>query len=728
MTHAVCLLIVLGVSTGALAQKARLENPIPLAALRVPIHGPSEQREAAAYGLWAAGPNFKASFHDGFVFHPAVGADREGRPMRWTTESIAVGSSPLGAGLGVPTRWHDAWRYEYRHPGFTEAYDVRADGVEQTFVVHERPLQAGDLVVTGRFETRLRARPLPSPAHAPLTFHDEDGCESARYGAAFVVDALGNRLPLTTAFDGERVQLSVPAGWLQSATFPITIDPLTSALAIAYGDTTALEVGREHESTSSNVMVFYTMRYARSDWDSFAFLCDNDFRNPWLVYASISATWNVFAGGLAYAGGSDRWVMSYARRDAAYATPMELGAEVHLRGDLQLNRGFTVQVPAAGGEAFEGSFAVGGTESGTKVLCAYVSTVGSTSTFWTRMLDSSALTLAAPQRVGPSRSSIGTTIAVSKTNTGSDLSWIVAYDSLVGTFPSLSYAVFVSRVDPSYVGPGNVVALGPPSTAFTTPCVDGRDGRYLVAATRGGAFGSVATCRIDWPQTASLPTLIGPFQVHDGFATSPTSVAYDHMTDSHWCVTWRIPGAGSKAARVGYQGGITEVVTLDPGVSTPVEWGPPSIAFQPLTGEFLIAHMSHATSPERLQGVRLLYPPEAVVTPYGTACGVAATFVSDRPYAGSEFFTMRAGGLPGLSPCALVLSGASAATPIGGGCFLNIGPIGLALPAIADARGAAHVTLKLPDVPLVQGDIYGQWAWAQGSALGTSRGLRVQIR
>ena len=118
---------------------------------------------------------------------------------------------------------------------------------------------------------------------------------------------------------------------------PITIDPLTSSRLIAPGDTTDLALAREEESASSNVLVVYTMRYARSDWDSFAFLCDHDFQNPHLVHADISTAWNSWVKDAAYAGGADRFVFAAVTRDAGYTGPTIVRVHFHDRGDRRLN-------------------------------------------------------------------------------------------------------------------------------------------------------------------------------------------------------------------------------------------------------------------------------------------------------------------------------------------------------------------------------------------------------
>jgi len=130
----------------------------------------------------------------------------------------------------------------------------------------------------------------------------------------------------------------------------------------------------------------------------------------------------------------------------------------------------------------------------------------------------------------------------------------------------------------------------------------------------------------------------------------------------------------------------------------------------------------------RLQGVRLRYPADAIVGEYGTGCVRTPALVAGRPYAGSQFFELTAALLPHDTPCVLLLGIAPGAIPIGGGCFLNLAAVAASVSLSTDFLGRVTLPLPLPDSPLVQGDIFAQWAWAETAGIGMSRGLRIQVR
>jgi len=249
--------------------------------LLVPLHSHRDDPVLGAYGLWAAGPDYKASFHDGFTFYPRLGPTQpDNLPLRWQTESIRVGEQVLVDGHSEPAGWHDAWRCELRYHGVTEAYDVRRDGVEQTFVFAAPPRIHGDLVVTGRVRTPLHVLPVVS-AMADLVFVDESGQPRVRYGAATAVDALGQRTPVPTSFDGTHIRLTIDGTWLARAQFPVVLDPLTAPVSI-HSDPTSLgvydiAVGFESESSQFNVMVVFSRASSSTDFDVFGLLMHRDF-------------------------------------------------------------------------------------------------------------------------------------------------------------------------------------------------------------------------------------------------------------------------------------------------------------------------------------------------------------------------------------------------------------------------------------------------------------------
>jgi hypothetical protein len=279
-------------------------QPIRAEELLVPIHTQPDDPDAGPYGWWAAGPDYKASFHDGYAFYPLLGpAYPHNLPLRWRTESVTVAGEALFPQGVAPVHHHTGMRYEYRFPGVVEAYDVLLTGVEQTFRIAERPAQQGDLVIRGRITTELVAARRLEDEHGRIVFRDAAGKDVVSYGGAFAIDATGRRTPVTTTFDGTTVSLKVSGTWLADAAYPVTVDPLTANVVISnWGGTTFglasyPAIGRDDESVTSNIMTFYARQFSASDFDGYARLTNNDFSNTTLVYTDVTTSWSTGRGG-----------------------------------------------------------------------------------------------------------------------------------------------------------------------------------------------------------------------------------------------------------------------------------------------------------------------------------------------------------------------------------------------------------------------------------------------
>ena len=334
--------------------------PAPLAdpdtLWRVPLHTNAADPVAGPYGWWAGGRGYKASFHDGFVFYPYLGPDcPENLPLRWTTERVSAGGEAI-ADLRHCEHVHGAQRYEYRYGAVTERYDVRDDGVEQSFVIAASPARPGDLVVRGRVTSRLRCAPVGA-APQPLTFADEDGRAVVRYGEALAFDAAGERVPVATSFDGEAITLTVPAAWLARATWPVTVDPLT-APALVFSSTlpriSFTDVA--HDLESHEILTVFGLEFSATDYDVRGFFVDNALGGVLQVYADLSSAYSNVHSQCCIVGGADKWAIATGREFNTGAA--NVAVYVHPRAFYTLNGGWTKLVTR--GAVFDHHPSIGG--------------------------------------------------------------------------------------------------------------------------------------------------------------------------------------------------------------------------------------------------------------------------------------------------------------------------------------------------------------------------------
>jgi hypothetical protein len=583
-------LVLVAVSAPATAQ---LEPARQLAPLHVPIHTAADD-EGAAYGIWGAAESYKASFHDGMTFVPYLGAEYpHNQPWSWRTTAATVGGVPLLEPGAEPESVQGQYRYEYRFGGITEAYDVRVDGLEQTFVVSQLPAR-GDLVITGAVTSKLRAE-RSDTAQQALTFIDERGTPIVGYGEAWAFDANGSRTPVTTAHRDGRITLTVPGGWLARAALPVVVDPLlTRQQVFGFSEVIkTVDIGRDEEATSS-ARTMVTAVYAASTFDDDVYVrvCNDDFSWSSIVYYDTTTNWDSDGATCAFVGGADRWVVAFRRWFTS--NPLNhsrIRCHVHDSGSASGSTSVTGMATPSGWNEWrpdvggvlsfrDGSNALvvyqvednsltGGSMSETDrssvrgVLFDATTTNGAFGASFP-ILDVSSADI---ERPSVDQVAVG----------GPAFSWVCAMQSYTNSVVMDDWDVLVRRVEQDGTVAGSVWATGvaPQNTRHQfAPVVDGSHGRYAVAfATTTVASQptksanirgtSVWVQRFDWAHGLSAPTDQPAVELISDVARvyETGCIAYDRRSRSHFAIGCRTIGNAQPAAigmRVGFRGHLTE--------------------------------------------------------------------------------------------------------------------------------------------------------------------------
>ncbi len=217
--------------------------------------------------LVAGGPDYKAEFAAaGVTFVPARGrrAPRN-RSVRFALTSIARGGAAWQAADAVPVRGGEL-EVHYRRGSVLESYEVRADGLEQRFAFTELPAGSGNLIVRGRLETDL-APSSEGRATDGLTFSD-GSLGGVRIGAITGIDARGERAPGTMRVDGDKLELSLPAAFVDTAALPLVVDPLIGpALLMPAGSGSDDDPDVCYDATEDLYLVVWERRFSGADVD-----------------------------------------------------------------------------------------------------------------------------------------------------------------------------------------------------------------------------------------------------------------------------------------------------------------------------------------------------------------------------------------------------------------------------------------------------------------------------
>lgn len=212
--------------------------------------------------LVGAGADYRARFdRHGAHFTPALGetAPREFPvTLRGTAFGRGAAIQPLHA---VPPASHER-TVTFRHGSVDTTYQVRTNGLKQSFVFHERPSGAGDLVVAVDVATQLGLRSVAADA---VEFGNEFG--GVRIAGVLGVDAQGRTCNGGLTLDGNTLLLRLPAAFVEQAALPLELDPLIGAVIAATTSGRNLDPQAAYDAGLAKYLVVWWRRYSSSTAD-----------------------------------------------------------------------------------------------------------------------------------------------------------------------------------------------------------------------------------------------------------------------------------------------------------------------------------------------------------------------------------------------------------------------------------------------------------------------------
>ncbi|MGB3969312.1 MAG: hypothetical protein WBO45_21440 [Planctomycetota bacterium] len=211
-----------------------------LAAQQPGLRAPAATGLATAQGVFvcdgelvALGANYKAWFCDGEVeFVPAFGRTaKHNVPLRLRATGMARGEAAV-AFASVPAQRHGAEAVRFaRAVGVAEIFVAQERGLEQSFVFAERPAGNGDLVVTCALQCECDSA---ADGQGGLVFA-APGVGTFTIGAVTGIDAAGERVRGALQRTGNTLTMSLPADFVDRATYPLVLDPLLGGPVLASG-------------------------------------------------------------------------------------------------------------------------------------------------------------------------------------------------------------------------------------------------------------------------------------------------------------------------------------------------------------------------------------------------------------------------------------------------------------------------------------------------------------
>ncbi|MBL8750339.1 MAG: hypothetical protein JNK78_14340 [Planctomycetes bacterium] len=517
-----------------------------------PIHSGASD-EGQPYGVWAVGRDYKVGFADGVQFVPYIGrTDGPAPSWRWRTKSARVGELELATAASRFS--HGEWRAEYDLGGVVEAYDVRPEGVEQTFVLRDRPRSTGDLVIRGAVDSVLRAQ----QSDGAWSFVDERGTERVRYGAATAVDAFGNRRAMSTTFVDGGLELRLDGAWLAGAAFPVVVDPLVAAVTVANGQPVG-DVVVAHDPLGTKNLWFANVRWAGNDADVLLYRSDEDGHNGVLVFSDVSASWSSIEPSLGVSRPGASTILAYTRHISS-GDLRRVRLHVHDRTDLGFEG--TVYLMSAPGSRNQWRPTVGSELSPisySSVLLAYqVEGSGSFVNGIASEIHGAVVSCNGTGSVTaqfPIAAEAGVDFerpSLAKVAIGPTRVWTIAYQRYSFAAGGFEWDVGTRRIDQSnIVGPEYLVDAGNADVHEMAPRLAGIDDRFMVFATASDAADTVAKpggtnghrirgTRVDWVGGApTMPHGSLTLQSNSDARLELGGADLDWTTASHWALSFR---------------------------------------------------------------------------------------------------------------------------------------------------------------------------------------------
>ena len=212
---------------------------------------------------WALGRRWKASF-DGasFTYLPRLAPTAERNwPLSLRLDRVSSGGEtmPVTAGAVVT----EADRLQVARGACVERFDLRPDGVEQSWLFAELPSR-GEL----RLQLAVATDLIGVDLGADLAWNGPDG--GVHYGGAVAIDARGRRCELALDLRAGRVELVVPAAFVATAELPLLVDPLAGTIGIESSTLFRGNSDLAFDYSTQEFLVVWQSQFSATDMDVFA--------------------------------------------------------------------------------------------------------------------------------------------------------------------------------------------------------------------------------------------------------------------------------------------------------------------------------------------------------------------------------------------------------------------------------------------------------------------------
>jgi len=385
-----------------------------------------------------------------------------------------------------------------RGASLSEVYEPRSIGVEQLFRIASPPEGSGDLSLRARLSGGLVAS-RPS-ADAPLALSDAEGRPQLSYGLPVAIDAGGARVACGLDLaPGGALTITIPGAWLESAAWPVVVDPLIGTTQVLTQSATRERRSDAAYSITSDrfVVVWEQENAAGTDRDVFMrryIPTGTSLPNPIAVDTNpvaVTTTGSPRTASVAWLSGVDRFLVAWVdvagnRVVGALVDPLAPAASA-----VTLLPAPIVQAPftAVSGDPYQAVIrcSVGGRLDGigwivaieaeysggsdTDIVAAAVSPAGTAAPV-------NLIFFTSYQQLGSIFDDVRPVVN-KLAAPGQD--WVVVLQSDFDAMPDVDGDIFVAQIQPTGVAGGSVAFAGSFAPNALSPSIDGPGPDFVIA-------------------------------------------------------------------------------------------------------------------------------------------------------------------------------------------------------------------------------------------------------
>ena len=453
------------------------------------------------------------------------------------------------------------------------------------------------------------------------------------------IDARGGTAAMTTAIDGDQIELRLDADWLAAAQFPLVVDPL---LANIFANSAGNAVGeidllRDEQGASGEIWLCAERWASATDCDLRLRRCDDDGANATIVFSDITATWSAAEPSLGNHEYAHRTLLVFSRHFSD--DTRRLRFHPHDRTDFALSTSAYV-VPTGSFNAWRPDVATdytGGAPSTLLVVFQREEDLtfsnSATSSIHGCLIDVSLGVANAPFAIIGNGISDNERPTVGKLRAGGAGTWTVAYQTInTPLWAGASWDIELRRVDRN----GMVTApysVGAGSEHEMAPRLGGNNGTHVLTYVRssvadvgakpsGNVGHTLVGRRVDWNGASFSPPYGGTLlEVAPDARIVQTGIDLDRTTGSHYALTYRSTVTENVYLDVlGYRGySLGETLVFD-AVGNDASLGG-AVAYDEDNERFLLGYSYNIPGLGLEQIVPYVHPGAPAPSTSGSGCG-----------------------------------------------------------------------------------------------------------